>query len=280
MDQSRIKYKFSAKRKIFRWATISTFIYCSMGLVLYYAQEKFMFHPVTLQKNFEFHFNIPFKEVNIPMNARDTVNIIQFFPANPYPKGVVIYFHGNKENVTDYAKYAYNFTLNGYEVWIPDYPGFGKTTGKLTEKNMYLQAKEVYRLAHSKFSSDSIIVYGKSLGTGVAAYIAAKMDCRSLILETPYYSIPDLFSCYAPIYPTNRMSHFKFPVGDYLRDVKVPISIFCGTSDGVIPYRCSVKLKSVLKPMDEFVTIKKGTHNDLNDFPLFHSKLDSILNKK
>ena len=57
---------------------------------------------------------------------------------------------------------------------MPDYPGFGKTTGKLTEENMYLEAKEVYKLAHSKFAADSIIVYGKSLGTGVASLIAAK----------------------------------------------------------------------------------------------------------
>jgi hypothetical protein len=67
-------------------------------------------------------------------------------------------------------------------------------------------------------------------------------------------------------------------VGEYLKEVEEPISIFIGTSDKVIFSRESGKLKKVLKPGDEFITIEDGTHNNLNDFPLFHEKLDSILN--
>ena len=274
------KPKVSRKRKIYRVAIVVTLIYCSIGIALYHLQEKLLFHPELLPKDFQFKFGIPFKEVNIAMNKTDTLNLIQFFPRDTAPKGVILYFHGNKGNVIRFAKYATNFTKNGFEVWMPDYPTYGKTTGKLTEENMYAQAKEVYKLAHSKFSADSIFVYGRSLGSGVAAYISAKEDCAGLILETPYYSIPDLFSSYAPIYPTNRMSHFKFPVGEYLKEVKEPITIFHGTSDQTIPYREAKKLKKVLKPDDEFITIENGTHNNLNDFPLFHKKLDSVLNFK
>lgn len=278
MDEPEIKYKVSTRRKVMRWATVIVFIYASAGIALYYLQEKFLFHPDPLPKDFEFKFKLPFREANIPMNARDTVNMIQFYPANVVARGVVLYFHGNRGNVIRYEKYANNFLKNGYEVWVPDFPTYGKTTGKLSEENMYLQAKEVYNLAHSKFSADSIIVYGKSLGTGVAAYVAAKKKCRMLILETPYYSIPDLFSSYAPIYPTGRMSHFKFPVGDYLKDVNAPVFIFHGTADETIPYRGAAKLKKVLKPSDEFITIEKGKHNNLDDYPVFHQKLDSVLN--
>jgi len=274
------KPKVSTRRKIYRVAIVVTLIYCSIGIALYHLQEKLLFHPELLPKDFQFKFGIPFKEVNIAMNKTDTLNLIQFFPRDTAPKGIILYFHGNKGNVIRFAKYATNFTKNGFEVWMPDYPTYGKTTGKLTEENMYAQAKEVYKLAHSKFSADSIFVYGRSLGSGVAAYIAAKEDCAGLILETPYYSIPDLFSNYAPIYPTNRMSHFKFPVGEYLKEVKAPITIFHGTLDQTIPYREAKKLKKVLKQRDEFITIENGTHNNLNDFPLFHEKLDSVLNFK
>ncbi len=280
MDEPEIKYKVSPKRKVMRWATVIIFIYASAGIALYYLQEKFLFHPDPLSKDFDFKFKLPFREVNIPMNARDTVNMIQFYPANAVAKGVVLYFHGNRGNVIRYEKYANNFLKNGYEVWIPDFPTYGKTTGKLSEENMYLQSKEVYNLAHSKFSADSIIVYGKSLGTGVAAYIAAKKNCRMLILETPYFSIPDLFSTYAPIYPTERMTHFKFPVGEYLKDVNAPVLIFHGTDDETIPYRSAEKLKKVLKPGDEFITIENGHHNNLIDFPIIQEKIDSVLNVK
>ena len=74
------------------------------------------------------------------MSKTYTLNLIQFFPGDSVPKGVVIYFHGNPDNVTSYAKYAPESTKHGYEVWMPDYPTFGKTTGKLTENNFYSQA--------------------------------------------------------------------------------------------------------------------------------------------
>ncbi|MGN6531163.1 MAG: alpha/beta hydrolase [Ginsengibacter sp.] len=272
--------KVSAKRKIYRVIIVITLIYCSVGIALYHLQEKFLFHPVALPQDYVFKFDVPFKEVNIAMNKTDTVNMIQFLPPDSLAKGVVLYFHGNSDNVTRYAKGATIFTKQGYEVWIPDYPTYGKTTGTLTEENMYSQAKEVYKLAHSKFSSDSIFVYGKSLGTGVASYIAAKEKCAALILETPYYSIPSLFSTYAPIYPTNRMSHFKLPVGEYLEEVTEPVLIFSGTSDKVIPYRNASKLKKVLRPGDEFITIKNGAHNNLAGFPIFQEKIDSLFSSK
>ena len=273
-----MKYKVSRGRKVFRWATVFTLVYCSVGIALYHLQEKFLFHPVPLPGDYNFKFNVPYKEVNIAINERDTLNLVQFTTGDTAPKGVVLYFHGNRGNVTRYEKYVKNFTGHGYEVWIPDFPGYGKTTGKLTEDNMNMEAKEVYKLAHSRFSAENIIIYGKSLGTGVAANTAAKMPCRRLILETPYYSIPDLFRSYAPIYPVKRMSHFKFPVGEYLEEVSAPVTIFHGTSDDVIPYRLALKLKKALKASDEFVTIEKGEHYNLNDFPLFQSKLDSVLN--
>jgi len=274
------KRQVSTKRKIYRVIIVITLIYCSVGIALYHLQEKLLFHPVTLPQNFQFKFDVPFKEVNIPMNKTDTVNMIQFLPADPAIKGVVLYFHGNSDNVIRYEKNAEIFTKKGYEVWIPDYPTYGKTTGELTEENMYLQAKEVYKLAHSKFSSDSIFVYGKSLGTGVASYIAAKEKCAALILETPFYSIPSLFSTYAPIYPTSRMSHFKFPVGEYLGEVTEPVLIFSGTSDKVIPYRNAAKLKKVLKKGDEFITLQNGTHNNVTSFPIFQEKIDSVFDSK
>jgi len=274
------KRQVSTKRKIYRVIIVITLIYCSIGIALYHLQEKLLFHPVTLSQNFQFKFDVPFKEVNIPMNKTDAVNMIQFLPADPAIKGVVLYFHGNSDNVIRYEKNAEIFTKKGYEVWIPDYPTYGKTTGELTEENMYLQAKEVYKLAHSKFSSDSIFVYGKSLGTGVASYIAAKEKCAALILETPFYSIPSLFSTYAPIYPTSRMSHFKFPVGEYLGEVTEPVLIFSGTSDKVIPYRNAAKLKKVLKKGDEFITLQNGTHNNVTSFPIFQEKIDSVFDSK
>jgi alpha-beta hydrolase superfamily lysophospholipase len=269
--------KRNRKKILFRWLKILVIIYSAIGIGLFYLQDYFLFHPVALARDYQYSFNVPFKEVDMPFNKTDTINMLQFLPVDSVRKGIVIYFHGNKENINRYSKFADNFTRHGYEVWMEDYPGFGKSIGKRTEQLLYQQAEQVYALAVTKFRQDSIIIYGKSFGTGIATYLASVKSCKHLILETPYYSIPDLFSTYAPVYPTTRMSKYKIPTNEYLVEVKAPVSIFHGTNDGTIPSRCALKLKTFFKNSDEFITIEKGTHHNLADFPLFRQKLDSLL---
>jgi uncharacterized protein len=265
------------KKIVFRWIKVIVLLYSIIGIALYYLQEVFLFHPEKLAADHVFTFDTPFKEVNIPFNEKDTVSMVQFFPKDTVRKGVVLYFHGNKQNIERYAKFVTGFTKHGYEVWMEDYPGFGKSTGTRTEEKMYRQALEIQKMAAAKYGTDSIILYGKSLGTGIAAYVASQSHGKRLILETPYYSIPNLFGCYAVIYPTQRMAIYKIPTNEYLQEVNYPITIFHGTNDGVIPYRCAAKLKTVLKPTDEFITIEAGTHHNLASFDLYTTKLDSLL---
>jgi len=266
------------KRKIiFRWLKIIIILYSGIGIALYYLQEKFLFHPEKLSKAYVYDFKVPFEEINIPFNETDTINMVKFFPTDSVRKGVVVYFHGNRQNIERYAKFAASFTKQGYEVWMEDYPGFGKSTGERSEKKMYQQALQIQKMAAARYGKDSIIIYGKSFGTGIASYVAAESDNQRLILETPYYSIPSLFSCYAPVYPTASMSTYQLPVYKFLKDVHYPITVFHGTDDGVIPYRNAARLKNILKPGDEFITIEKGTHHNLYDLDLVKQKLDSLL---
>jgi uncharacterized protein len=276
-NQQTTKDSRTITRKFFRWVKIFIIIYCGLGILLYSFQDKFLFHPVALPRDHKYSFNEPFQEINITVNKNENLNIVRFFSNAAKPKGVVLYFHGNRLNIYHYAKFADNFTSDGYEVWMPDYPGFGKTTGVLTEKKLYDDALQVYKLANTKFSKDSIIIFGKSLGSGIATQLATVKDCRRLILETPYYSIPALFNYYAPIYPVSYMSHFKIPTAEFLLEVTAPVSIFHGTKDELIPYRNAAKLKKNLKPGDEFITIPGGGHNNLSEFKIFHQKLDSLL---
>ena len=272
-------FSFPSFRVWGRWVKIIVLLYATIGIVLFYLQDYFLFHPTVIARNIPYQFDMPFEEVDLPFNTTDTINMVKFFPKDTVRKGIVLYFHGNKENVNRFAKFVNNFTKHGYQVWIEDYPGYGKSVGKRNETVLYQQAAQIYKLANSKFAADSIVIYGKSLGTGVAAQLASVEDCRQLILETPYYSMPALYDSYAPIYPNSRMARYKFPVNEYLQEIKRPITIFHGTNDGVIRYSCASKLKAVLKPTDRFVTIEGGSHNDLNNYPLYHQVLDSVLIK-
>ena len=182
------------RNKIFGWIKIGLLVYASVGIAMFYLQDKILFHPQKLSAGHQYKFKGRYEEINIPFNDSDTMNLIKFLPDNIPVKGVVIYFHGNMKNIDHYATFANPFLKLGYEVWMEDYPGFGKSTGTITEQKLYEQALQVKKMADLKFQPDSIVFYGKSLGTGIAANIASRTKAKILILETPYYSIPSLFS--------------------------------------------------------------------------------------
>jgi uncharacterized protein len=267
------------RKKIFRWAKIILFIYALVGIVLFYVQDKFLLHPKKLASNYTFKFDGKFEEMKIPFNEKDTMSLIKFYPNTTTKKGIVIYYHGNMDNVERYAAFTKPFTKLGYEVWMQDYPSFGKSTGDITEQKLYIQAMEVKRMADAYCSSDSIILYGKSIGTGIAAYVASNSKASLLVLETPYYSIPSLFATYAFIYPTSAMATYKIPTYEYLQDVKYPVVIFHGTKDGVIPYRNAKKLIALLKPTDKFITVPKANHLNINSTDIYYKAMDSLLKK-
>jgi len=264
--------------KWFRYLKIFFLIYAVVGIGIYYLQDYFLFHPEPMTRQQKFDFNLPHTEVNIPFDETSNLNIVQFSCTTPV-KGVLLYFHGNKKNISWYAKNADAFTRNGYEVWMIDYPGFGKSTGPFTEQRLYDYSEQLYKLARSRFGEDSIIIYGKSMGTGIAAQLASRKKARLLILETPYYSIRSLIKRYFPIYPIDRMIHYDFPTWSYLPKVMEPVIIFQGNDDGVVPHSNAIKLEPLLKPGDRFITIDKGMHNDLGRFPVYNHVIDSLLQK-
>lgn len=132
-------------------------------------------------------------------------------------------------------------------------------------------------MARARFGKDSIIIYGKSLGTSIASYLASVKDCKRLMLESPYYSLEALAAHYAPIYPVHWMCKYNFPTYSYFERVDAPITIFHGKKDNLIPYSNSRRLIKIAKPGAELITLDNGGHNDLTSYPLYHQKLDSLL---
>jgi alpha-beta hydrolase superfamily lysophospholipase len=289
------------KKKIFRWIKLGLLVYCVVGIALFYGQSTIFFHPLPVDKKTVYDLGgQSYTEVTLPYDKETSLNVVEFTAAggadsagvaggrmnragvagsgpDSGARGVVLYFHGNKNNITRYAPYAADFTRQGYEVWMMDYPGFGKSTGVFSEQKLYEYALVLYKLARSRWKPSQIILYGKSLGTGIAAQLADVRDCRRLILESPYYSLESVAGHYLPVYPWGRLLHYHFPTYTHLPAVTAPVTIFQGTSDWQTPYSNASRLKPLLKPGDEFVTIEGGGHNNLHEYPLFREKLDSVL---
>ncbi len=265
------------KKKILKWLQIIIIIYVLGGIALYFLQDVILFHPVSLRRDHNYRFPEPHKEISIAINNRDTLNLVDFSSTDTVTRGVVLYFHGNKKNISWYSKYIPYFTRHGYQVLMIDYPGFGKSTGKITEQKLYDWALTVYRIAHKRFSADSIIIYGKSMGTGIAAQLASIRDCKRLILETPYYDFPSVVSHYLPIYPVRWMLHYDLPTYQYMKNISAPVTIFQGTNDILVTYGNAIRLKPLLKSGDEFITVNGASHNNLYMFSEVTGKLDSLL---
>jgi alpha-beta hydrolase superfamily lysophospholipase len=263
-------------KKIWKWFQITALIYIMIGISLYFLQDKFIFHPKKLPADYNYQFDIPFRQIDLAVTAKKNLSIVQFTVPDSLRKGIVLYFHGNRQNINRYAKHAVSFTRNGYEVWMMDYPGYGKSNGKRSEQILYDDAALFYKMAINKVSLEHIIIYGKSLGTGIAAQLASVRECKRLILETPYYSMDELAKHYFFMYPVLPMSKYALPTYQHFEYIKAPITIFHGKKDGIIPYK-QAKWLVEKKPETELVTFEKGRHNNLAEFQVFQQKLDSLL---
>ncbi|HJV20213.1 MAG TPA: alpha/beta fold hydrolase [Sediminibacterium sp.] len=265
------------KKRIIHWVKILLILYAAIGTALYFVQDRLLLHPVAVDADSAYAFRQPHRELFLPFDSATRLHVVQFTVPDSLRKGVVLYFHGNRTNISRYAPYTTTFTRNGYDVWMIDYPGFGKSTGIFSEEILYEAALQLYKLARAGHLPQQIIIYGKSLGTGIATELAAVRDCRQLILETPYYGLSALVGSYLWMYPVNRMMHLQLPTYRYLPGVTAPVTIFHGTEDEVIPYRNAAKLKSLLKKQDRFIAVEGGKHNTLFNYPVVQQALDRLL---
>ena len=134
-------------------------------------------------------------------------------------------------------------------------------------------------MARAKYSPGQIVIYGKSLGTGIAAYLASERDCRHLLLETPYYSLASVAANYMFFAPVHRMMKYNLDTYKYFDDVTAPITVIHGSKDELIPLTNAASLISHMKSTDAFYIIRNGAHNNLPEFPSFKQVIDSVMNK-
>ena len=217
------------KKIIFRWVKLVILVYSVIGIVFYYVQDSLILHPVKLAADKRYAFAEPFTELNLNYDKETNLNVVEFKTTDSVAHGVVLFFHDSRGNNGDYAGVARPLTAQGYEVWMMDYPGFGKSTGPMDEQRLYDLALIFYKLARSRWKPQQIVLYGQDFGTGIAAELASVRDCRRLILQHPYYSMTSVFRRYLFLYPLDgRFLHYHLPTHEYLQTVTAPVTIIKG----------------------------------------------------
>jgi pimeloyl-ACP methyl ester carboxylesterase len=243
-----------------------------------YLQKRLIFQPKVLKEDYVFEFDRPHEEIWLPTDAGGKINALYFRCHNPRPKGIVWYAHGNKDNLQRWGNMHKDFTSRGYDFFVWDYRGYGKSTGIINEENCYKDAHLTWHWLRQHFKEKDIILYGRSLGTAMGCYLATKVSSKMLILETPFNSITGIMEHTIKgklSLPLKPVAHF--PNEEYLKLIDVPITIFHGTNDRIVPYTSAHVLQQYLKPKDVFITIPGGSHHNLSSYPVFQQKLDSLL---
>ncbi|WP_246067770.1 alpha/beta hydrolase [Changchengzhania lutea] len=247
-----------------------------IGTSLYFLQEKLFFFPTVLEENYVYEFNYGFEELNLIASDGAKLNAVHFKVENP--KGVILYFHGNAGDLQRWGTIGEYFVEKNYDLLIMDYRTYGKSSGKLSEAVFYSDAQLFYEYLKGDYNESDITLYGRSLGTGIATYVAGKNNPKQLILETPYYSILDVAKHRFPMLPIEKLLQYKFPSYKFIKDVECPITIFHGTDDGIVPYASGRKLFTAASlSKTTFVTIQNGDHNNLIEFDLYHTRINEIL---
>lgn len=267
------QFAFSFIRNIGIFITAAFFVTI---LVIGFFQDCFIFQPERLSSDFSYTFPYDFTEHFITTADGERINALLFYPPDS-TRGLIIYFHGNAGNLARWGEISGALTKYGYCVLVADYRGYGKSTGRPTEKGLYADADAVIQWAQQNVNVSLRVIYGRSLGAAVAAYAARKTNTELLILETPFDELKGAVKPYLRSFLKIVPIKYTFPTARYLTNVSCPILIGHGTDDEVVAPESALRLKTLLKPTDTFVLVSGGRHNNLKDFPEWNTAVESAL---
>lgn len=251
--------------RIVAWTIVV--IYVVVVILLYTLQTKLIFYPGKLSEGHKFKADAGAEEIILETADHERISCL-FFPNKS--RDVILYFHGNAGDLSGWQFVAEDFTAMGHNFMIIDYRGYGKSSGNISEKGMYIDAEAAYNFLLEKgFGPTDILIYGRSIGSGVAVHLAAEKVCKGLILESPFSDLPTLANEKFPLFFPSLYLRYKFDNLGKINHVKSGIIFLHGSNDTLIPPSHSRKLFDKFKGRKKMIIVEKGGHNDLFDFPQF-----------
>ena len=253
-------------------------LYAAVLALLYFFQERLIFFPSKLEPNHEFSFDQPFEEIRLDSDGA-WISGLKFLAQSrgggqiygdtrdvngerKAKNGTVIFFHGNAGNLQGWGKYARYFTDLGYDFYLFDYRGYGKSGGKISsQEQLYADADLMMEPVLREYDAGEVAVVGYSVGSGLAARTAQKYGAKRLVLIAPYFSLEDLAREKMPFVP-KFLIKYKIPTFEFVGDFGGPVTIFHGEHDELIGVDNSRRLLKFLKPGDKIYELNAG-HNDI-----------------
>lgn len=200
-------------------------------------------------------------------------NMVLAWWSRPKPgRPTVLYFHGNGASLANRAHRIQRFQQVGLGVFVMTYRGYGGSTGKPTERDNVADAKQAYdHLIAAGIKPHEIVLFGESLGTGIAVQVAAEKEIRGLILDSPYTSMLDLAATHYPILPADLVMKDRYETMRYIEKVRVPLLVVHGEADQVIPIEMGRKVLAAAQVPKEMIAVPGAPH--VNHDPLSFDRI-------
>jgi fermentation-respiration switch protein FrsA (DUF1100 family) len=228
-------------------------------------ENQLIFHPPVYPEGFPSQQVIERNVEEVWLRTQDGVKIDAFYHPNPSSKKVLLWFHGNAENIGDALDHLRTLATIGINILVVDYRGYGKSEGRPTEAGVYHDADAAYDYLTTQrhYRAEDIIVYGHSLGGAVAVNLASRRPCGGLIVQSSFTSARDMAKLMFSIPLIAYVAKSRFDSRELIREVHAPILIVHGTRDQIVPFTMGQQLFAAAEEPKWFYPIDGAGHNDL-----------------
>ena len=236
--------------------TVSSIIiaYIVVIIFVYFYQRNLLYHPS--ENNYQ-NDTIQFNHQEIFIKVNDEIKLKSWL-INKDLKNfkTLVFFHGNAGDLSNRIYKLNELDKLNINILLISWRGFSGNEGYPTEKNLYEDAEAAIKwLNKKKVSNSQIILYGESLGTGVAVEIASKNNFNSIILESPFTSIENSAKIYYPYLPVSFLLKDRYDSISKIKKINSPILIMHGRKDDIVPFFMGKKLfEKANSPKDSYFT--------------------------
>lgn len=249
-------------------------LFAALVAAIYYHQELLIFHPERLAADYV--FDQP--NVDELAIATDGAVLSALHLRLPDPKGIVFYLHGNAGNLASWFADTSVYRQSNFDLFMLDYRGYGKSTGRIqSEAQLRADVVAAWQRIAPLYQGRRKVIMGRSLGTALAARLAAQFRPDLTILVSAYWSMRELGRMHFPLWPSALVRYRLETFRDVAR-IDGPLLLLHGGRDTLIPLAHSVRLQAVARSA-QLVGIAAAAHGDVEDFAEYRRTIAEYLAK-
>jgi len=253
---------------------LAALAYAGVLGTLYFSQERLIFPATTLPADYRFRFDQRFEEMEVAVPG-GTLNAVLIRQAEP--KGLVFYLHGNGGDLRTWTTGLAFYRYINFDLFIVDYRGYGKSTGSIeSETQLHADVRAAWDAIAPRYRDVPIVVFGRSLGTALAARLAADVHPALLVLVTPFTSLAETATRRYP-YAPEFLVKYPLRTDAVIGTVRSPVLLVAGTQDSLTPLADSERLRALARSPVELLVIDGAGHNDIHRFPSYTDGLATRL---